>query len=313
MSSTVYVTRGRRRQRIAKVVLALTLATLASCQAVDALMPARSPVEIGSTGTSWAAVSWPSQGAAAAAVGGGAIHTSGSSQAVPVASLAKVMTAVVVLHSRTVTPQDPGFTITITAADVFDTEQRKSEGQSVVDVVAGERLTERQALQALLLPSANNIAFALARAVSGSTEGFLDEMNAEAQRLGMTSTRYTDPSGYDAGTVSTARDQLLLARAAMRIDAFAEIVSMSSAVLPQTGVVYNTNGLLGRDGFVGIKTGSDQAAGGCFMFAARGRHGHRLIYGVVLGQLNGPLIAAGLSAARQLVDSVRSRGSGLRE
>lgn len=307
MSATVYVTRGRRRRRNAKAVLALTLAAVLSWHAVDALEPSTSPDDVSRSGSGWTAVSWPAQGAAAAAVGGGPIHTSGSSRPVPIASLAKVMTAVVVLHSRPISSQDPGFTITLTAADVFDTEQRRSQGQSVVAVVAGEQLTERQALQALLLPSANNIAFALARTVSGSTDAFLSEMNAEARRLGMTSTRYTDPSGYDAGTVSTARDQLLLARAAMRIDAFAEIVSLTSAVLPQTGVVHNTNSLLGYDGFVGIKTGSDQAAGGCFMFAARSAHREQLIYGVVLGQRDGPLIAAGLHAARQLVESVRHK------
>ena len=307
MSATVYVTRGRRRRRNAKAVLALTLAAVLSWQAVDALEPSTSPDDVSRSGSGWTAVSWPAQGAAAAAVGGGPIHTSGSSRPVPIASLAKVMTAVVVLHSRPISSQDPGFTITLSAADVFDTKQRRSQGQSVVAVVAGEQLTERQALQALLLPSANNIAFALARAVSGSTDAFLSEMNAEARRLGMTSTRYTDPSGYDAGTVSTARDQLLLARAAMRIDAFAEIVSLTSAVLPQTGVVHNTNSLLGHDGFVGIKTGSDQAAGGCFMFAARSGHREQLIYGVVLGQRDGPLIAAGLHAARQLVESVRHK------
>ena len=306
MSATVYVTRGRRRRRNAKAVLALTLAAVLSWQAVDALQPSPSPSVFGHGGSGWAAVSWPAQGAAAAAVGGGPIHSSGSTEAVPIASLAKVMTAVVVLNSRPISVQDPGFTITMTTYDVADTEQRRSQGQSVVAVVAGEKLTERQALQALLLPSANNIAFALARAVSGTTDAFLSEMNAEARRLGMTSTHYTDPSGYDAGTVSTAHDQLLLARAAMRIDAFAEIVSLSTAALPVTGVVHNTNGLLGHDGFVGIKTGSDQAAGGCFMFAARSLHRHRLIYGVVLGQREGPLIAAGLNAGRQLADSVRA-------
>jgi D-alanyl-D-alanine carboxypeptidase (penicillin-binding protein 5/6) len=292
------------------VVLALTLTALTSWKAVDALEPAGSSG--GAGGAGWAAVSWPAQGAAAAAVGGGPIHTSGSTRAAPIASLAKVMTALIVLRSRDVSDQDPGFTIRITTEDVIDMAQRRSEGQSVVDVIAGETLTERQALYALLLPSANNIAIALARAVSGSTEAFVNEMNAEARRLGMTTTRYTDPSGYDAGTVSTARDQLLLVRAAMRVDAFAEIVATSSAVLPQAGVVHNTNGLLGHDGFVGTKTGSDQAAGGCFMFAARGPHRHHLIYGVVLGQRDGPLIAAGLNAARQLVDSVRLLDSNVR-
>jgi serine-type D-Ala-D-Ala carboxypeptidase (penicillin-binding protein 5/6) len=147
---------------------------------------------------------------------------------------------------------------------------------------------------------------ALARVVSGSVPDFVDEMNAAARRLGMTSTRYTDPSGYDPGTVSTAHDQVLLARAAMRIDAFADIVAEPSAVIPQAGLVRNTDRLVGQDGFIGIKTGSDQAAGGCFMFAARSSSGRQLVYGVVLGQRDGPLISAALSAARRLADSVRS-------
>ena len=286
------------------VLLALSLALVTTWKAAEALLPPASSGNPGGGG-GWSSVNWPAEGSAAAAVGGGALHSSGTTRPAPIASLAKVMTALVVLHSRPISAQDPGFTITITSYDVADTAQRRSEGQSVVAVVAGERLTERQALQALLLPSANNIAIALARAVSGSTEAFVSEMNAEAQRLRMSSTRYTDPSGYDAGTVSTSRDQLLLARAAMRIDAFAKIVRQSSAVLPAAGVVHNTDALLGHDGFVGIKTGSDQAAGGCFMFAALSGHRHRLIFGVVLGQRDGPLIAAALNAARQILDSVR--------
>ena len=302
MSATVYLTRGRRRRRSVMVALALLLAGLTSWTAVDAFAPAASRHSV--RGGGWAAVDWPADGAAAMAVGGGQVHAVGWSRPTPIASLAKVMTALVVLRSRPISAQDPGFTIAITPDDVADAAQRKAEGQSVIDVAVGEKLTERQALQALLLPSANNIAIALAHAVSGSTDVFVDAMNAEARRLGMTSTRYTDPSGYDAGTVSTARDQLFLARAAMRVDAFREIVAEPSAVLPQAGVVHNTNELLGHDGFVGIKTGSDQAAGGCFMFAEL-THGHRLVYGVVLGQRNGPLIAAGLNAGRQLADSAR--------
>jgi D-alanyl-D-alanine carboxypeptidase (penicillin-binding protein 5/6) len=301
---TVYVTRGRRRRRYTVAAAALSLAGLISWRAASALELGSSSG--GGTATGWAPVDWPADGAAAVAVGGGAIHTSGWSQPTPIASLAKVMTALVVLRSRPASAQDPGFSLEITAQDVDDTAERRSDGQSVVPVVAGEELTEWQALQALLLPSANNIAMALARAVSGSNDAFVDEMNAEARRLGMTSTRYTDPSGYDAATVSTAVDQLLLARAAMKIDAFAEIVAEPSAVIPYVGVIRNTDLLLGDDGFVGIKTGSDQAAGGCFMFATRTRHAHGLLYGVVLGQRDGALIGAGLNAARRLADSARA-------
>jgi len=305
MSATVYFSRGRRRRRMAMVALAVSLLGITSWKAADALVP-MSPSAPSSGGGGWASVAWPGQGEAAVAVGSGRIHAVGRSRAVPIASLAKVMTALVVLRNRPVSVQDPGFTMTITAADVADTARRRSDGQSVVAVVAGEMLTERQALQALLLPSANNIAMALGRAVSGSADAFVEEMNAEARRLGMMSTRYTDPSGYDPATVSTASDQVALARAAMRIDAFADLVAERAAALPRAGVVRNTDSLLGHDGFVGIKTGSDSAAGGCFMFAARSPGRSGLVYGVVLGQRGGPLIAAGLNAAQQLVDSVRS-------
>ncbi len=80
----------------------------------------------------------------------------------PIASVAKVMTAYLTLREHPLAPGQEGFTITITAAEVAEEEQRAGELQSTLPVRAGERLTERQALQALLLPSANNIAALLA-------------------------------------------------------------------------------------------------------------------------------------------------------
>ena len=300
--STVYLTRGRRRRRVALTALALSLAGIVCWRAAIAVTPAGSAGPVAAN--RWASAAWPPQGSAAVAIGSRPIHTSGSTRPAPIASLAKVMTALVVLRNRPISAQDPGFTVTITADDVADTQRRRAEGQSVVAVVAGERLTERQALQALLLPSANNIAMVLAHAMSGAVDAFVDDMNAEAGRLSMRDTVYTDPSGYDPGTVSTPRDQVLLARAAMQVEAFAEIVAEPTAELPVAGVVHNTDDLLGRDGFVGIKTGSDSAAGGCFMFATRDRRHHALEYGVVLGQRDGALIPAALSAAQRLADSV---------
>src|SRR4029450_2764882 len=99
-------------------------------------------------------------------------------------------------------------------------------------------------------------------------------MNATAGALGMTRTRYTDPSGYDAATVSTAADQVRIVDRAMHLPAFASIVATQSATLPVAGTVHNTNRLLGRNGFVGVKTGSTGAAGGCFSLPAiRRSHG----------------------------------------
>jgi D-alanyl-D-alanine carboxypeptidase (penicillin-binding protein 5/6) len=167
-------------------------------------------------------------------------------------------------------------------------------------------LTELEALQALLLPSANNIAAVLARWDAGSADRFVTRMNATARSLGMTRTRYTDPSGYDDRTVSTAADQLRIVDEAMRLPVFANIVATANATLPVAGTVHNTNMLLGRNGFVGVKTGSDRAAGGCFAFRAiRLVHGKRTtITGVVLGQPGYDLIDAGLAAANTMVDRI---------
>ena len=116
-------------------------------------------------------------------------------------------------------------------------------------------------------------------------------MNVSAAQLGMRHTIYTDPSGLDPSTVSTAADQLRLARAAMRIPAFAEIVGMPAAVIPVAGEVTNTDDLLGRDGFVGIKTGSDHVGRRLLHVrvdtaSPRPRSAN---YGVVLGQMRGSL------------------------
>jgi D-alanyl-D-alanine carboxypeptidase (penicillin-binding protein 5/6) len=211
-----------------------------------------------------------------------------------------------VLRDHPLRPGQDGPTITLTEADVADTDRRRQQEESVVSIAAGEQLTELQALQALLLPSANNIAAVLARWDAGSEDRFVARMNATARSLGMSHTRYTDASGYDDATVSTAADQVRIVDRAMRLPVFASIVTTPSATLPVAGTVHNTNALLGHNGFVGVKTGSTAAAGGCFAFRAiRWIDGKRTtITGVVLGQPGHDQIAAGLAAADAMVDRI---------
>lgn len=249
---------------------------------------------------------WPAYGQAAFTTGRSGIHAGPNQRAAPIASVAKVMTAYLVLRDHPLRIGAEGPTFTLTDADAVDADRRRAQEESIVPVAAGERLTELQALQALLLPSANNIAAVLARWDAGSEQRFVARMNATARLLGMTRTRYTDPSGYDDGTVSTAADQVRIVSRAMRVPVFARIVATSSALLPVAGIVHNTNTLLGRDGFVGVKTGSDDAADGCFAFrAVRWIDGKRTtITGVVLGQPGRDRIAAGLEAARALVGRI---------
>ena len=250
---------------------------------------------------------WPAAGQAAfIQTGQSQVRIGPHKHPAAIASVAKVMTAYLVLRDHPLADGQDGPAITLTDADVADTERRRGQQQSVVSVAAGERLSERQALEALLLPSANNIAAVLARWDAGSAGEFVARMNATAQGLGMTDTHYTDPSGYEQTTVSTAADQVLVVDRAMSLPAFAGIVALSSATLPVAGTVHNTDILLGHNGFVGVKTGSDDAAGGCFAFrAVRWVDGRRVtITGVVLGQPGSDQVAAGLMAASAMVDRI---------
>jgi D-alanyl-D-alanine carboxypeptidase (penicillin-binding protein 5/6) len=257
---------------------------------------------------------WPADGQAAfIRRGRSRIHVSPNQHPVAIASIAKVMTAYLVLRDHPLERGEDGPTITLTEFDVADTERRQRQQESVVSIAAGERLTELQVLQALLLPSANNLAAVLARWDAGSVDGFIARMNATARSLGMTETRYTDPSGYDDATVSTAADQVRIVDRAMRLPVFASIVASETATLPVVGTVHNTNTLLGHDGFVGVKTGSDHAAGGCFAFRAiRWIDGKpTTITGVVLGQPGHDRIAAGLAAADAMVARIAGSSSAM--
>jgi serine-type D-Ala-D-Ala carboxypeptidase (penicillin-binding protein 5/6) len=253
-------------------------------------------------------VQWPQQGQGALVLGNGQPAVSPDEQPVPIASLAKVMTAYLVIKHYPLGGVQEGFTINVTAAQAQAEAQDASEGGSVVAVRAGEQLTERQLLDALLIASGNNIAEMLAALVAGSETRFLAEMNAEARALGMDQTIYTDPSGFDPSTVSTAADQLRVFQQAMRSPVFREIVSTANVTLPVTGTVTNFNPLI-EEGYAG-KTGSDAEAGGCLAFstpvAVSGRQLSAI--GVVLGQGQGndtsTLLAAAGEAAQQLVQSV---------
>jgi serine-type D-Ala-D-Ala carboxypeptidase (penicillin-binding protein 5/6) len=244
-------------------------------------------------------------------LGNGRAAASPDEQPVPIASLAKVMAAYLTLERYPLSGAQDGFTVSVSAGQAQAAAQDARQGQSVVAVQAGERLSERQLLEALLVPSGNNIAWILAAQVAGSEPRFVAEMNARARALGMDHTIYTDPSGFDPSTVSTAADQLRVFDWAMRFAAFRQIVSMPSVTLPVAGTRTNFDSLI-AEGYAG-KTGSDSAAGGCLAFFTHVTvGGHRVTaVGVVLGQGQGSdtsvLLDAAGGAAEQLVGSVAAR------
>jgi serine-type D-Ala-D-Ala carboxypeptidase (penicillin-binding protein 5/6) len=269
--------------------------------------------QAGSFGGRAPPLAWPGQGEAALAVQGvGLLGVHGSDRPTPIASLAKVMTADVVLRDHPLRGSGGGPQITVTPADVAAYRADVAAGESVVAVRAGERLTERQALAALLLPSGNNIATMLAAWDAGSQPAFVAKMNARARALGLTHTRYVDAAGVQPGTRSTALDQVRLAIVAMAVPAFRQTVGSSQATLPVAGRVENLDGLLGKEGMIGIKTGSTSQAGGCFLFAAEQQSAGQpiTVVGAVLHQLAGApqpaMIAAAFNATTRLLASSRS-------
>jgi D-alanyl-D-alanine carboxypeptidase (penicillin-binding protein 5/6) len=230
---------------------------------------------------------WPSEGEAAVAVQGvGLLASHRSDQAVPIASVAKIMTAFQVLHDHPLPAGRSGPKIRVTPGDEAIYRADRDTGQSTAAVRAGEELSERQALEALLLPSANNVATLLARWDAGSEDAFVARMNAQARALGMVHTHYSDASGFSPATVSAARDQARLASAAVRLPALVQIATLPRVDLPVAGDLENLDDLLGSHGVFGIKTGSTSAAGGCFVFAAHVPVNGRTVtvVGAALGQ-----------------------------
>ena len=193
-----------------------------------------------------------------------------------IASTTKLMTALLTLER---TSPDDVFT-----APNYDALSAESK----IDLRAGERMKVSDLLEALMLESANDAAATLAEGISGSREAFVEEMNARASELRLTSTSYANPIGLDDPlNYSTAEDLAKLARLLLRDERFAAIADMPTATLESGArqrIVNTRNDLIPRFPFVdGIKTGYTSDAGYVLVGSATGRTGARVI-SVVLGE-----------------------------
>ena len=246
---------------------------------------------------------WPAGGAAVAVAGLGLIGTHGDNAPRPMASVAKVMTALVVVADHPLAAADQGEVVTVTAEDYANYQTEAAGGQSVVPVVVGETLSERQLLDGLLIPSGNNFAGILARWDAGSNDAFIAKMNSRAAALGMKKTHYADASGFSAQTVGTPADLILAGEALMAAPVLAQIVGQGQVDLPVAGTSFNVNYALGNQGIVGIKTGSAPAAGANFLFAATAKVGGQpaMVVGAVMDE---PTLDDVFKAAERLVAAV---------
>ncbi|MFJ7769010.1 D-alanyl-D-alanine carboxypeptidase [Streptomyces sp. NPDC097107] len=250
-------------------------------------------------------IPWPSSGQAALDVQGiGTFGSSGDQQPVPIASVAKVMTAYVVLRDHPLESGAEGPKIQI---DQAAEDQSQAGQESTVNVFQGDSISQREALESILIASANNVARLLARWDAGSEKAFVEKMNAAAKDLGMSNTTYTDPSGLNNTTVSTAVDQVKLAKEAMKSPAFREVAAMMSYD-DYKGVNHsNWNHLVGHNDVVGIKTGTTTSALGNLVFAAKKEVGGetRTIVGAVVRQPAGgkdnTILGAALDSGDKLI------------
>jgi D-alanyl-D-alanine carboxypeptidase (penicillin-binding protein 5/6) len=191
----------------------------------------------------------------------------------PIASLTKVMTAVIAVQAR-----PPGHIVTVE-------DEATHQTGSVLGLTAGERITVESLLYALLLQSANDAATALADDISGTSASFVDRMNVRARKLGLRQTRFASPNGLDDGGHSSPRDLAALTRVAIGNDELVRIMETKFAVLSNPDGparhIQNRNVMLWLyPGAFGVKTGYTGAAGQCLIVAAK--RGDRVLISVVL-------------------------------
>lgn len=259
---------------------------------VTALKPTAAPM-----------LKWPAYGQSAIGTPElGLLGSSGSQTPVPIASVTKVVTALTVLQKNPLAAGHQGPTLTLDTQDVGYYHSYVAQGGSVVGVTAGEQISQYQALQALLLPSANNMADSLARWAYGSMDSYLSAANNYLRSQGLRHTKVADASGFSDQSVSTAEDLVLLGRIALGEPVIADIVGQKEASVPVAGIVRSTNWLLGSEGVVGIKTGNTDQAGGCYLFAGQQEIDGQnvIVIGAILGA---PTLTKAMDDSRGLLTS----------
>jgi D-alanyl-D-alanine carboxypeptidase (penicillin-binding protein 5/6) len=299
----------RRRQVFFGGVAVLLLAGIYAVTTLVAPLPAAAVtlLEQPTLTQPAAALVLPGYGESALAADGfGTLATDGPQDQVPIASITKVITALVVLDVKPLTSAaDPGPTITFTQTDVDILQQTQAELGSFEIVADGMQLTQEQAITVMLMVSANNYAVSLATWAYGSLEAYLVAANAWLAAQGLSHTVVDDASGISAGSRSTPADMLTIGSLVMANPALAEIVGTTSAEIPGVGEIRNGNKLLGIEGVNGIKTGTTVDAGATLLYSAILPVGNQSVHviGVTLGAENHAQLRESVAA---LLASVRT-------
>ncbi len=260
------------------------------------------------------ALNWPTQGQAAiGSLEEGILAMSSEGQTPrPIASIAKVVTALAIMRAKPFAAGEQGTILTLDTQDVAYYSDYLARNGSIVPVQVGEQLSQYQALEALLLPSANNIADSLVRWAFGSMDAYKLYADDMVKEFGMLKTTIDDASGFSPRTLSTPTDLIILGQKILSDPVLSGIVAKRETSVPVARTIRNTNHLLADSRVVGIKTGNTDEAGGCLLFAAKhiidDTHSVTVI-GAVLGS---PTIGSVFPASSSLLESA-FKGFGIRE
>lgn len=288
------------------VLVAAAIAAGAYCWFSPLPSPRFDSSILGTTPGTAYALPLPTAGSVAVAVDGlGLVAGRDVDRPISTASLAKVILALCVLQKAPLRLGQQGRNFTLTTTDIEIYNQALSMNASTLGVINGERLSQYQALQALMIPSADNIADSLARWIFGSQEAYAAYATAWLHTHHLDHTIIgSDASGLHVGTSSTARDLVTLGLIAMRNPVLASIASQRGATFPVVGFKANFDTVLGQSGIEGFKTGNNAGNRGAFLFTSTvqvgGRRTH--IAAVILGQ---PDLATALAAAPAVMGAAR--------
>jgi len=246
-------------------VFYLPLTLLAPLGSVEAAV---APVEVAAQPA--AALEWPALGTSAVGAVGydDLLGTGGSGATAPIASISKIISALVVLQEKPLALGDTGPDITFTSKDVAIRDAYRAVNGATEPVSAGLTLSQRQVMDVMLVESANNYAESLVTWAFGSVDEFVPVANEWLKTNGLNSTSIVEPTGMSPQNVSSASDLVALGKLALANPVIAAIVNTSTETVPGVGDLKNSNNLLGSDGIRGIKTGTLDEAGACLLFAA---------------------------------------------
>lgn len=233
------------------------------------------------------AIELPEYGASGVAAIGidGMLGQSGSTEPLPMASITKVVTALVVLESHPLAVGEPGPTVTMSGADVGYYGEYLAQNGAVSNVRAGMAFTQRELLELTLVKSANNYTKSLMMWAFGSQDAYVAAARAWLNDRGLERIVVSEPTGIDPSNVGPVDELVELGRIALEHPVVAEIVASPSVGVANLGVLPNTNALLGVDGVDGIKTGTLDDFGANLLFSADYTVGGSTVtlIGVVLG------------------------------